>query len=151
MTAASQNVRNLKEWHETLGHCNVADLLKMEHCVEGMKISGDKGRFKCSTCVEGKMTRYFSRLSDRRATKPLEIVHTDLTGKITPTSKDGHQYGVGFTDDFSDYKSVYFLKSKDVAYQAFEIYLADTAPFGNMEHLRSDGGESMLVRSSEKS
>ena len=33
------SVRDLKDWHSTLGHCNKTDILKLEPLVEGMKIA----------------------------------------------------------------------------------------------------------------
>ena len=61
--------RNLKNWHETLGHCNFKDILKLEKVVEGMQIS-DKSDYKCVTCIEGKMTQYRNHKADEKATRP---------------------------------------------------------------------------------
>ena len=79
--------RDLKEWHEILGHCNYKDILKLEHVVDGMKLShtntsrpGD-----CEICVRGKLTQSRNRKPDVRATEPLELVHADLAGPIDPS------------------------------------------------------------------
>lgn len=45
----------LEEWHKILGHCNVADVQKLEATVDGMHILS-KEKFSCTTCVLGKMT-----------------------------------------------------------------------------------------------
>ena len=31
-----------EEWHKTLGHCNIKNVMKVEKVVEGMHISGDR-------------------------------------------------------------------------------------------------------------
>ena len=45
-----------------------------------------------------------------------------------------------FVDDFSGAFGVYFLKNKSDATRATEPFLADTAPYGSVERLRSDNG-----------
>ena len=59
------------------------DVFKLEGIVEGMKITS-KGKPECGTCVQGKMSQYQNRESDRRATAFLQLVHSDLAGPITP-------------------------------------------------------------------
>ena len=130
---------SLKEWHMILGHCNVKDVIKLETVVEGMKIS-DKSDFQCDVCTMGKMTQSFSRQSDLRAPKPLELVHCDLCGPIQPVAKDGFKYAISFVDDFSSANTVYFLHQKSDATRATEKFLADCAPIGKVEHLRTDNG-----------
>jgi len=130
---------SIKEWHEILGHCNVKDVIKLENVVEGMRIS-DKSDFSCDVCTMGKMTQSFNRHSDVRATKPLELVHCDLCGPIQPVAKDGFKYAISFVDDFSSATTVYFLRQKSDTVQATEKFLADCAPIGKVERLRTDNG-----------
>ena len=46
-----------------------------------------------------------------RAKEILDIVHTDVLGKISPEAVDGHCYAIGFVDSFSN---VYFMKTRVV-------------------------------------
>ena len=124
-------------WHKILGHCNMNDVFKLENVVEGMKII-TKGKLECGTCVQGKMSQYQNREPDRHATSPLQLVHSDLEGPITPESKDGHKYAMVFVDDYSGALGIYFLKNKSYAVKATEQFLADTAPYGTVKRLRSD-------------
>lgn len=71
-------------------------------------------------CTEGKFTNNRNRKSDPKASKPLELVHTDLAGPIEPTSHSGHKYAILFTDDFSGAVSVYFLKHKSEVKQKWQ-------------------------------
>ena len=138
-------VRSVETWHRVLGHCNRGDLLKSQHVVEGMKISGT-GEFECETCPLGKLTQNISRIPDKRASHPMEFVHTDLSGAVDPVSIEGHKYVISFTDDFSGYVFTYFLKRKSDATKALEKFLADSAPCGNVKRMRLDNGGELLVR-----
>lgn len=130
---------DVKTRHEIMGHCNVDDVLKLPKVVEGMKITGN-AKLDCNVCTQGKFTNTRSRKPDPKATKILELVHTDLAGPIEPTSHEGHKYAVSFIDDFSSAVSVYFLKNKSDTTVATEKFLADTAPYGTVKCIRSDNG-----------
>ena len=79
-------------WHKILGHCNMGDELKLEHVLEGMKIT-TKGKLECNTCVQGKCPNI--------EIGNLQLVQSDLAGPITPESKDGHiKYVMVFVDDY---------------------------------------------------
>ena len=135
--------RPLSEWHEVLGHSNVQDILKLENCVEGMKIT-DKcaaKNFKCDVCMKGKMTQYRERTADKKAESPLELVHTDLAGPITPMGREGFNYAINFIDDYSGATYVYFLKGKDDTPRAFQQFISDSAPYGIIKRIRSDNGK----------
>ena len=109
-------------WHELLhvGHCNFEELIKSHEVVNGMYISGklDKSKLECNTCTEGKFVNNRIRKPDARATKPLEIVHTNLAGPISPMSKEDFKYSIAFTDDFSEAVFVYFLENRNYKYCA---------------------------------
>ena len=115
------------------------DVFKLEKVVDGMKIT-TKGKPECDTYVQGKMSQYQNIEPDRRANAPLQLVHSDLAGPITPGSKEGHKYAMEFVDDYSGAFGVYFLKNKSDAIRATEQFLADTAPYGTVKRLRSDNG-----------
>ena len=93
--------QDLMSWHETLGHCNFDDVIKLENVVDGMTVVGKKTKRECETCVKGKMTNEINRSPRERVSTPLELVHTDLAGPITPNSHEGYKYAISFTDDFS--------------------------------------------------
>jgi hypothetical protein len=137
--SSKEHACDLKNWHEILGHCNANDVLKLEHVVDGMRIT-NKSKFDCETCTLGKMTQFRNRDPDVRATAPLELVHTDLAGPIAPEARDGFKYAVSFIDDYSSMICIYFLRKKSDTVTAFEKFLADVAPFGKVKRLRSDNG-----------
>ena len=133
---------DIKEWHEILGHCNLDDIRKLENVVQGMHIK--KGKLEktmnCNTCTEGKFANTRNRTPDARATKPLELIHTDLAGPMNVPAKDQFKYAISFTDDYSGAIFIYFLRNKSDTIQATEKFLADSAPYGNVKCIRSDNG-----------
>lgn len=104
--------RSLEDWHRTLGHVGVHQVLKMarEDCVSGMRITNSKETVNCGECPAGKATHASHPISSRqRATLVGEIVHLDLIGPINPTSLGGNKYILLFTDEYSNYRASYSL------------------------------------------
>ena len=104
-----------------------------------MKITSHQEK-ECKTCTAGKMSQTRNRNPDTRAKAPLELVHTDLAGPITPVGKDGFIYAMSFVDDYSGVIMIYFLKNKTDAIGATQQFLADIAPIGKVKCIRSDNG-----------
>ena len=127
-------VRNLQSWHKVLGHCNKDDIVKLQYLVDGMKIDGKKD-FVCEPCILGKHTQTFNREPSQRATQPLEFVSTDVCGPITPVSSNGFEYAISFTDNYSGYIFLYFIKKKSDAARALQKFLADVSIIGNVRNL----------------
>lgn len=86
------------------------DVLKLPNVVQGMKITGNT-KIDCNVCTLGKFTNSRNKKADPKANAPLELIHTDLSCPIEPTSQDGYKYAISFTDNFSGALSVYFLKN----------------------------------------
>ena len=120
---------SLETWHKVLGHCNTSDIVQVEEAVQGMKIY-KSDFFDCETCILAKQSNPQSHLPDPRATRPFELIHTDLAGPIEPVAKDGFKYAMIFTGDYSGCLLTYFFKSKSDASKATEKFLADVAPYG---------------------
>ena len=109
----SKICKTVEMWHKILGHCNIADILKLEDIVEGMKIEGNKdANFNCDICSLGKMPQFRNREPDERAKNKLDLVHCDLAGPIKPTGKDGFNYAICFVDDYTGLFMIYLLKQK---------------------------------------
>ena len=139
ISSSKNNASTLLGWHRILGHCNFSDIKKLESVVDGMKITSHEEK-ECKTCTAGKMSQTRNRNPDTRAKAPLELVHTDLAGPITPVGKDGFIYAMSFVDDYSGVIMIYFLKNKTDAIGATQQFLADIAPIGKVKCIRSDNG-----------
>ena len=151
---ADKRKESLETWHKLLGHCNLHDVKKLENVVKGMNIT-DSNHFDCETCILSKQTNTRNREPDIRATKPFELIHTDLAGPVDPVAKDGFKYAIIFVDDYSSCTFVYLLKEKSDAVKATEKFITDVNPYGkiktfsfhkdifpsgDIERIRSDNG-----------
>ena len=75
-------------------------------------------------CAEGKHHRSHFPTSGRRKTKaPLELVHSDVCGKVNAKSLGGAEYFLTFIDDFTLYTWVYVLKKKSDVFKSFIEWL----------------------------
>ena len=149
----SANVtKSLDEWHVALGHLNHEDVLNLQKVTLGMKVSQTTSTPTCTTCTTNKMTR-LPKSHDNPpiyATKPLERVHSDLCGPISPSSREGHHYIMNFIDEYSSMIFIYLLRAKSEAHIALQQFLADIAPIGKVKELHSDNGGEYMSDSFKK-
>ena len=70
------------------------------------------------------------------------MIHSDLWGIAPVISYAQYKYFITFIDDYSRFTSVYFLRSKDEAFTAFQFFHAfiQTQISSNIKILRSDNG-----------
>ncbi|CAL2257558.1 unnamed protein product [Prunus armeniaca] len=113
-------------WHLCYGHLNF----------RGLKTLHDKEMVTslpqitcptkvCEVCVVGKQHKEtFPKAKAWRARRPLELVHSDIGGPITPASNAGKRYFITFIDDYSKKTWVYFLQEKSEALNAFKHFKA---------------------------
>ncbi|KAL8102527.1 hypothetical protein AgCh_027143 [Apium graveolens] len=74
---------------------------------------------------ESYMTRKrFLAQSNYRAEQVLDLIHGDLCGPILPETSGGNKYFLLLVDDYSRAMWVYFLKTKDEAFDAFKKFRA---------------------------
>ncbi|KAK9076273.1 hypothetical protein SSX86_004606 [Deinandra increscens subsp. villosa] len=111
-------------WHARLGHVNfqVLEMMGRKGYVEGMPALSHPKQV-CEGCLVGKQTRQsFPIEAQWRASSPLELVHADICGPITPVSNGGNRYFMLIVDDFSRYMWVYMIKTKDEAFNCFKSF-----------------------------
>ena len=122
----------LSLWHKRLGHNNVEDIYKLKDHAAGLKLS-EHNLTNCETCQLNKSKKLpVPKDSGTRASEALEIVHTDILGPIQPEAVDGHRYAIGFVDSFSRYHKLYFLRSRDEAFEKVEQFFADIGQPGTL-------------------
>lgn len=133
-------------WHSRLGHVNVETMKMManKELVVGLPKMAT-GKETCESCMRGKQTRAsFPQSSTYRATQPLELIHGDLCGPITPTTPAGKKYIFVLIDDYSRYMWSILLKNKSEAFEKFKTFKSQ-AEQETREHIqtfRTDrGGE----------
>lgn len=120
---------SLTTWHQRLGHNNRRDVQSLQRSVEGMKI-GSTDFAVCEPCETQKARRApITRTWGTRATRPLEIVHSDILGPMDE-SLEGHRFAVGFVDSFSRHTWVYMMKRKDETLEKMKRFIADVGAPG---------------------
>ena len=72
----------------------------------------------CELCVQGKSHRLlFQQSSVKRTDDPLDLIHSDVCGKIGTQSLGGGEYFVMFLDDHTRHVWVYIIKDKSEVFQ----------------------------------
>ncbi|CAL2241680.1 unnamed protein product [Prunus armeniaca] len=114
-TMQSCNVKDKQQiwlWHRRLGHPSFGYLKRL---FPSLFLSCDKSSFNCETCILVKSHRTVFPLSDSKAAKPFNLVHSDVWGPARVTS-NGFRWFVTFIDDCTRLTWVYLMKNKhDVA------------------------------------
>jgi len=113
-------------WHKILGHLsfsqiNKSNRLKAIHDLPNITMLEST---ICKSFQFSKKTRVQFNAKEGSASKPLELIHTDLCGHVRKKSPCGHQYYIMFIDDFSRMCWIGLLKQKDEAFEKFQIFKA---------------------------
>jgi transposase InsO family protein len=138
----AQNMENI--WHRRYGHIGIQNLKRLanDKLVNGFNFDVSKEIDICEACIEGKHHRSKFPTSIKQAEEPLELVHSDVCGKINVPSLGGAEYFLTFIDDKSRYVWVYFLKQKSEVFERFLEWKAQVENESNrqLKILRSDNG-----------
>lgn len=135
-------------WHKRLsdiGHSSDSSLKKLESLVTGItSVKLDSN--VCEICMQGKQCKLPHNQQRVRANRPLQLVHSDLCGPISPESYDRRRYTMTFVDDYTHFTVVYLLQSKSEAFKYFKIYEAmSTAHFNTrLSRFRCDNGREYI-------
>lgn len=152
MTKLKENVfltenANVNEWHKKLGHVSATNMLKLKSMSEGLNLKDhDIKNFEkliCETCLKSKQTRKPFKEIRQRATRPLEIIHTDVCGPIEPTTWDGKKYVITFLDDYTHFCMVYLINGKFEVTSIIREYIEEVEAKWNLRTsmLRCDNGK----------
>ena len=141
--SGSQDKKNL--WHLRYGHLGQQNLKKLAigKMVLGFDFNIDGSIDFCDSCVYGKHHRMqFPKKSENRSSKPLELIHSDVCGKMNSVSLGGAEYFLSFVDDKTRYVWFYVIKSKDQVFDIFKefrIFVENTFDF-KIKTIRTDNG-----------
>lgn len=73
--------------------------------------------------LNGKTNKSLFKLKNKVSiSRPLELLHLDLFGPITPTSLDRKTYAFVIFYDYSRFFWIFFLAHKDETFNVFEIF-----------------------------
>ena len=140
--------------HRRLCHHHLAGIRKLlsGNLVTGLKLdSKAEPDPVCEACKAGKMHADPFPSSSTRATRPLQLVHSDVHGPVKVSTHQGYRYWVSFIDDFSRFKAVYLLKRKSETFAAFKQFKAwaENVTGLRMGSLRDDKGGEYMSREFE--
>jgi hypothetical protein len=128
----AERALTLHQLHRRLGHPSipvVRELLK-DKLVKGIRLEytpqSDDVPFFCESCVYGKAIRKaVSKLREgARATVFGGEIHSDLWGKAPVRSRGGKWFWITFIDDKTRFTLIYFLATKDEAFDAYKKFEA---------------------------
>lgn len=118
--------RTITDWHESLGHVNAAQIQSAieNNLVEGASIATNQDNIACCVCPQGKATNVSHSATSRELAKEVgEMVHLDLIGRL-PKSLGNNEYGLVLTDEASNYRTFYAIKTKDMVVEKLEEYFS---------------------------
>ncbi len=120
--------QSTKIWHQRLAHIQPSSIIEMaqSNAIRGLDVDHSiKDEPTCTGCVLGKGSRQpIPKKSHSRATKLLELVHSDVNGPLEVPSLGGSRYFVTFIDDYSRWTSLYTMKTKSETFECFKKYHA---------------------------
>ena len=155
-SVAEQSLRSKAAlWHQRYGHLNMQSLQKLlrNKLVEGLDGANLNGLNFCETCVKGKQAKSaFPDGGGCRATEPLDLVHSDVCGKMNSTSLGGGEYFLTFIDDHTRYTWIYILKHKSEVLDCFLKWkaLVERSSGRKLRAFRTDnGGEYTSIKFTE--
>ena len=114
-------------WHCCLCHQHLAGIKKLlsGNLMMGFRLDSQADPDPvCEAYKAGKMHANPFPISHFRASKPLQLVHSDVHGLVKVSTHQGYCYWVTFINDFSRFKAVYLLKQKSETFAAFKQFKA---------------------------
>ena len=133
-------------WHRHLGHLNQQSMQKLarKELVSSNQLDfGTPGGIGiCETYVSAKQRKNSFKPIETTMSEPLELVHSDVCGKVGHRSIGGAEYFLTLLDDKTHYVWVYPLKTKDQVFERFKEWQAEVETFTGkkVKALKSDNG-----------
>src|SRR5258705_1519906 len=117
----STDLTAYSHWHKAFGHVDTFAWNKSFY--EDGEILPNFIKYNCQPCLLSKFVYHPPEPSLTRATKPLECIFSDLSGKAPILSLGGSFYYISFIDDFTRFTWIYFLKEKSQAVAAVKDFI----------------------------
>ena len=139
------SVSQEKLWHRRYGHLGIQNLkrLVVEDMVVGLRSDMTQDIGVCEPCAEGKHHRSkFPTAGGKRGKEILDLVHSDVCGKMSTGSLSGCEYFLTIIDDKTRYTWIYVLKHKDEVFARFLEWkaLVENSTGRKLKALRTDNG-----------
>lgn len=130
---------SLYDWHCRMGHLCVR---QVESILKKCTINYDAERFQCESCISGKSDSLPFPKREHKATAIGQIVHADVCGPMDVESLGGARYHLLIKDEYSHFRSIFFMKKKDEACDLIKQFIRTTERQHGTEvkMFRSDNG-----------
>jgi transposase InsO family protein len=139
----STSSRDLCEiWHRRMGHLHHGALRILRDITTGLPDFSIEQYDVCRGCAMGKYAKAPFPASDNRSAGILDLIHSDVSGRMSSPSLSGYLYYVLFIDDYSRKTWIYFLKTKGEVFKRFQEFkaLVENQTGKKIRCLRSDNG-----------
>ena len=108
-------------WHQTMGYTHQCVIKHLGKNTEGGPHQTTEAPHRaCEGCEKGKSKRLPFPPSKSRATRPLDLVHSDLD-KMPVLSMGGYKYTATYLDKYSSFGVMFYLKKKNDEFAAFKL------------------------------
>ena len=112
-TQTTSNSRDLCElWHRRMAHLHHGALPILRQITTGVLKFSTEHYDVCRGCAMGKYRKTHFPTRDNSTTGILDLVHTDVSSRMSHVSLRGYEYYVLFIDDFSRENWIFFYKAK---------------------------------------
>lgn len=145
--ALTAETENVLDWHKKLGHLAVNNLKKLQEMSDGLKLKENEfdilKNHVCEVCTKARQTRNPFTETRYRASRPLEIIHTDICGPIEPVTWDNMKYFISCLEDYTHSTSVYLLNGKFEAVEPIKDFINESEAKWNQKtgKIRYDNGK----------
>ena len=133
-----------KLWHRRFGHLSEQGMKKLvrKELVNRLDYDSSREVGFCEACIGGKQLKNSFKPSETETSMPLELVHSDVCGKMGQKSLGGAEYFLTLLDDKTHYTWVYPLKTKDQVFDRFKEWQAEVENLTDrrVKILRTDNG-----------
>ena len=115
-------------WHVRMGHASLAYLKRLQKLFPNAKylnsVKFDNEILDCEICMIAKLNRLPFKTERLRSSEPLQIIHSDIMGPISPTTfPKRYRYICVFIYDYSRAAMAFPTKTKDETAKCLELFI----------------------------
>jgi GAG-pre-integrase domain/Integrase core domain len=110
--------QDVDTWHRRLGHTGTHKIRSM---LRTGRLSPIQNTVPCNECILGKRHRHPFPGSVATATRPGDVIHSDVVGPLPPSHSDSC-YLVAYVDELTRYVTNFALVRKSAVLDSFKIF-----------------------------